>query len=454
MNIPTMKHGRAVLLLSSLCLAVYALSADPPRSNWPQWRGPGGHGVSEERNLPEEWSSTHNVVWKTAIEGRGHSCPVVWGERVFLTTSLEGAAVPGHKPPQHIGWKGEPDYVHPDACCADRIWTLKILCVDSASGRILWSRTAYEGTAYDDRHRKNTYASGTPVTDGKHIWALFDAEGLYCYDFEGNLVWKASLGQIAKGGMGHGMSPVLYDNLIILQCDQELGQGSFITALDKLTGKEIWRVPRQNRRSWATPLLVKVGDHTELIASGAETVISYDPATGEEIWRCKGTVSHPIPSAVAGDGMAFFSAGSSAKHAFAVKLGGSGDLTDSPHIVWQYEKGTAYVPSPILYKGLLYLMTDKGLVTCIESATGKVLYEGGRVPVPATFTASPVAYEDKILLSSEDGDVFVLKAGPNHEILRTNSMGEPIFASPAIANGRIYIRGEKNLYCIGNASRQ
>lgn len=414
---------------------------------------PGGQGISEEKNLPEEWSATQNILWKTPIEGRGHSCPIIWGNRLFLTTSLEGPLVPDHKAAKHIGWHGEENYVHPDACGADHRWTMNVLCIDANSGKILWEKTAYEGTVYDDRNRKNTYASGTPVTDGTYVWTFFDAEGLYCYDFSGNLVWKTSLGPIAKGGMGYGMSPVLYEGLIILQCDQELGEGSFIAALDKKTGKEVWRVARNNRRSWATPLLVRSGDHVELIASGAESVIAYEPATGKEIWRCKGTISHPIPSAVTGHDMVFFSAGSQQKHAFAVKLGGKGDLTETPYVVWQYEKGTAYVPSPIMYKDYLYLLTDKGLVTCIEGTTGKIMYEGGRVPVPATFTASPVAYEDKILLCSEDGDVFVLKAGPTHEILHTNSMQEPIYASPAISQGRIFIRGEKNLYCICTGDR-
>jgi outer membrane protein assembly factor BamB len=434
-------------------LALHPAIALSQEVEWPQWRGPGGLGISSERRLPAEWSATKNVQWKTAIPGRGHSSPVVWGKRVFLTTSLEGPVVPGAKAVSHIGWKGEANYVHPDAVGADREWTLKVLCLDAASGKLLWERTAYQGRVYDDRNRKNTYASGTPATDGKHVYALFDAEGLYCYDYSGKLIWKVSLGKIAKGGMGYGMSPVLFGNLIILQCDQELGEGSFIAALDKRSGKEVWRVPRTTRRTWATPLLVQAAGRWELVTSGAETVMAYDPLTGRELWRSKGTVSHAIPSAVYGHGMVFFSAGSQAKHAFALRLGGSGDLTGTPSAVWQYDKGTAYVPSPILYEDYLYLMTDKGLVTCLDARTGKLQYEGGRVPVPATFTASLVAYEGKILLCSEDGDTFVLKAGPQHEILRTNSIGEPIFASPAISRGSLFIRGEKHLFCIRRSSR-
>jgi outer membrane protein assembly factor BamB len=253
-------------------------------------------------------------------------------------------------------------------------------------------------------------------------------------------------------GMGNGMSPVLYESLVILQCDQEDGgPGSFITALDKLTGKEVWRVPRTQRKTWATPVLVQTPRRTELIASGAESIVSYDPATGKELWRSEGVVSHAIPSAVSGHGMVFVSAGSSGqpKLAIGLRLGGSGDLKGTPYVVWKHNKGTAYVPSPILYGDYLYLVTDSGIITCLEARTGEVKYEGGRVPLPATFTSSPVAFEDKILLTSEDGDTFVIKAGPDFQVIRTNSLGEPVYASIAIAAGRLFIRGEKHLYCVG-----
>jgi outer membrane protein assembly factor BamB len=245
--------------------------------------------------------------------------------------------------------------------------------------------------------------------------------------------------------MGPGTSPVLYENLIILQCDQEMGDGSFIVALDRRTGREVWPAERNNRRSWATPLLVGASGRVELIALAAEAVIAYDPATGRERWRTSGVQSHPIPSAVAGHGLVFATAGSQAKRALAIRSGGT--------VVWQYAKGTAYVPSPILYGPYLYLMTDKGLLTCLEALTGRVLYEGGRVPVPATFTASPVAYGDRLLLTSEDGDTFVIKAGPRHEVLRTSSVGEAVYASPALARGRVFIRGERHLFGIGGAGK-
>lgn len=366
-----------------------------------------------------------------------------------MTTSIDGPTVPGAKPVKHFR-RGEP-FLHPDSVGADRSYTLKVLCLDRRTGKIVWERTSYEGTVYDDRHRKNSYASPTPVTDGHHVYAFFETEGLYCYDLEGSLVWKASLGKIPKMGLGPGTSPVLYENLVILQCDQEDGgDGSFIAAVDKRTGALVWKTPRTHRKTWATPLLIRTPDRVELVSSGAETAVSYDPATGKELWSCKGVVGHAIPSPVAGHNTVFLSAGYPTKRALGVRLGGSGDLTGTSNVVWNYEKGTAYVPSPILYGDYLYLITDKGLITCVEVSTGEVKYEGGRVPVPATFSASPVAFEGKILISSEDGDTFVLKAGPTHEILRTNSIREPIYASLAISRNQIFIRSERSLFCISN----
>jgi outer membrane protein assembly factor BamB len=432
------------LVIASISLTVGASAG----SNWPQWRGPDGLGVSEEKGLPQEWSETKNIKWKTALTGRGHSSPIVWGNRIFLTTAIEGQVVDGAKAVKHMD-EGK-EFKHPDSLGADRSHKLDVICIDRDSGRILWQRTAYEGALFDDRHKKSSFASSTPATDGKYVYAFFGSEGMYCYDYKGNLVWKQALGGIPTMGMGTGTSPVLFGNLVILQCDEDTGEKSFVVALDKNTGKQVWRNPRKVQASWATPILVR-GTRNELITSGNELVISYDPATGKELWRCKGVESNAIPTPLAGHNMVFISAGYPAKRTFAVKLGGSGDLTNTPSVAWKYEKGSAYVPSPILYGDYVYLTTDRGILTCLDAKTGEVKYEGGRVPVPATFTASPIAFDGKLLLVSEDGDTFVVKAGPKHEVLTTNSLGEPVYASPAVSDGRIFIRGEKNLYCIGRS---
>ena len=437
----------AITLIAGL-LAFIFVNATPTvtsGANWPQWRGPDGLGVSSEKNLPTEWSVNKNIKWKTPIAGRAHSSPIVWGNRVFVTTAVEGDAVPGAKAVTHtIDGK---EFRHPDSVGADRKHLFKVIALDRQTGKVVWEQTAFEGTPYDDRHRKSSYAAATPLTDGKHVYAFFGAEGLYAYDMKGKLAWKADLGKLGTVGMGTGTSPLLYENLVIVQCDEENGEKSFIVALDKKTGKEVWRTPRKVQVSWSTPLLVRGAKRAELITAGTENIISYDPATGKELWRHKGVESNAIPSPVANSDTVFIVAGYPKKIALAIPLGESGDLGEK--VTWKYEKGTAYVPSPILYGDYLYLTTDRGILTCLDAKTGAVKYEGGRVPIPATFTASPVAFGDKILLTSEDGDTFMVKAGAKHEVVGSNSVGEPVYASPAIADGLIFIRGEKNLYCIG-----
>jgi outer membrane protein assembly factor BamB len=421
----------------------------PVLDHWPQWRGPDGLGIAHATGYPLEWSPTQHIAWKTAVAGRGHSSPIVWGNRVFLTTSMEGAmAPPDHKAPDHLGFDLKPGYLHPDSVGVDHLYVLKVLAFDAATGKPIWERTVYDGVMYDNRHRKNTYASSTMATDGEAVYAFFESAGLYAFTVGGTPLWKKSFGGIGKAGMGPGTSPVIFEDLLILQCDQEMGTGSFIVALDRKDGREVWRQTRTTRRSWATPLIVRTAERVELIAAGAEVTVAYDPRTGRELWRANGTESHPIPSAVAGHGLVFLSAGSQAKRALAIKLGGSGDLTNSASVLWRYRKGTAYVPSPILVGPYLYLMNDAGLMTCLDAMTGAVVYEGGRPPVPATFTASLVAVGDRLLATSEDGDTFVIKTGSSHEVVRTNSIGEPVYASLALAGGTIYVRGASHLYAV------
>jgi outer membrane protein assembly factor BamB len=437
-----------ILLIIALISSLAWLSTAVGATNWPQWRGPGGMGISTEKNLPVEWSATKNIKWKTPIAGRAHSSPVVWGNKLFLTTAIEGPVVPGAKAVKHMD--GDKEFLHPDSIGADRKHTFKVICLNASNGKVLWEQTAFEGAPYDNRHRKSSFAASTPATDGKMVYAFFGTEGLYAYDMNGKLQWKADLGKLGTVGMGTGTSPILYEEFVILQCDEENGAASFIVGVDKKTGKEVWRTPRKVQVSWATPILVTTAKRSELITSGTEAVIAYDPATGKELWRHKGVESNAIPSPVANQEMVFISAGFPAKIAMAIRLGQSGDLTDSANVAWKYAKGTAYVPSPILYGDYLYLTTDRGILTCLDAKTGEVKYEGGRIPIPATFTASPVAFDGKILLTSEDGDTFIVKAGPKHEILGTNSVGEPVYASPAISDRKIFIRGENNIYCIGS----
>lgn len=408
---------------------------------WPQWRGPDSQGVSPERGLPVEWSPAKNVDWVAGIPGSGHSSPIVSGNRIFLTTAIEGAIVPGAKAVRHVT-KDAQEFLHPDSVGADHLQILKVLCLDLTTGKILWERAAHEGAVLDNRHRKNTFASPTPVTDGRYVYAYFGSEGIYAFDFEGNRVWKNSLGLIATMGIGVASSPILYRNLLIVQCDRDNGEGSFVAAVEKFTGRIVWKTPRKTLESWSSPIVVRQHNQAELIVNARELVISYDPATGKEYWRTDGVGVNPAPTPVAGHGLVFVTAGAEEKRTVAIRLGGSGE------VAWRYDRGAPHVPSPLLYGDYLYLMTDNGLLTCLDARTGRVKYQGARPPVPATFTASPVAFEDKILLTSEEGDTYVVQAGPVYRLLYTNSIGEATYASPAIAGGRILIRGEKNLYCI------
>ncbi len=414
--------------------------------NWPQWRGPHSSGVSDDPKLPLEWTGTKNIAWKTAIPGLGHSSPVIWGDRIFLTTALEGDPIPGAQAPKHTF--GGKDFKHPSAMGADRAHKMVVLCLDRKTGRILWERTAHDGQVFDDRHKKASYANPTPVTDGKTVFAYFGTEGLFAYDFQGKQLWKMSPGKLLSVGLGVASSPVLDGERLFLQCDFDSGPGSFMLAVDKKTGKELWRVERKNQASWSTPLVLEANGRRELIASGTEAVIAYDPATGKELWRSKGVVGNAVPSPVSGHGMVFVAAGYPEKRAYGIRLGGKGDISQKPEFVWSYDKGVGYVPSPILYGDFLYVMSDRGLVTCLDAKTGERRYEGQRVPKPATFTASPVAYGGRLFLTSEEGETFVLKAGPVHEVLATNSLGEAVYASPAMAGGELYLRGVQHLYCV------
>ncbi len=439
----------AVFICSLVTITLINSSSAKVSTNWPQWRGPDGQGVSAETGLPVEWSNTTNVKWKTPIAGRGHSSPIVWGKKIFLTSALDGEAIAGRSAGVTHKLSDGSDFVHPDAVGANLKHTFKVVALDRDSGKILWERVAYEGPVYDSRHKKASFASSTPATDGKYVFAFFGSEGLYAYDFSGKLLWKQAMPKIGTASVGYGVSPILYNNLVIMLCDDS-GGNSFIAAYDKKTGKEAWRVARKVDITWSSPVLVRTKDRTEIVTAAAEAIIAYDPATGKELWRHKGLESNAVPTPVVENDLVVLTSGYPKKIALAIKAGGRGDITGTPQVAWTYNKGTAYVPSPILYGDYIYLMTDRGLLTCLDAKTGKVEYEGARVPKPQIFMASPVAYEGKILLTSEEGDTYMLKAGPKHEVLRTNSLGENVYASPAIADGKIFIRGEQNLYCIGD----
>ena len=421
---------------------VAATATTSAAENWPQWRGPGGQGISSEAALPTEWSPDKHLAWKTELPA-GYSSPIIWADRIFLTSAVEGPVVPGAKAVGHTV-EGQV-WVHPDSVAAEKKQTLKVLALDARTGKLLWDRTAYEGTVYDARHRRSSFAGPTAATDGNLVFAYFGPEGLYAYDFSGQLVWKA-VERFKTLGLGTGTSPVLFQNLVIIQRDEDEGKESVIVAYDKATGREAWKTKRPVQITWSTPALVQVQGSTELVTNGSEFAMGYDPRTGKELWRTTGVESNAVHTPLVGKGLVIMTAGYPAKKVIAIR---PGVVTKDRRVAWEYAKGTGYVLSNILYGDYVYLLTDTGIVTCLDAETGSVKYEGGRPATPARFMASPVAYGGLIAMTSEDGQTFMVKAGPAHAIVRANSVDEPVYASPAIANGRIYIRGEKHLFAIG-----
>ena len=425
----------APVSLSLLIVVTAAVSAE----NWPQWRGENGQGISKETQLPAEWAPGKNIAWKTPLP-HGYSSPVIWGDRIFLTSAIEGEAVAGVVPESV-----RINQPHPESVAGDKKHTLKLLALDVKTGKVVWEQTAYEGPVFDARHRRSTFAGPSATTDGTLVYAYFGPEGLYAYDFTGKLVWKV-VEKFHTLGLGTGTSPVLFRNTVIIQRDQD-EKTSVVAAYDKTTGKEVWKTSRPVSISWSTPVFAEANGRTELVTNGSEHIIGYDAATGKELWRTTGVQSNAIHAPLVGNGLVIVTAGFPAKKIIAIR---PGDQPDDKRVAWEYSKGTGYVLSNILYRDQVYLSTDNGIITALDARTGQVIYQGGRPPKPTHFMGSAVAFNGMIAMTSEDGETILLKAGPKHEIVRINTIDEPVYSSAAIANGRIYIRGEKHLFAIGN----
>ena len=383
---------------------------------WPRWRGPSGQGLAAGSGYPDTWSSTQNVLWKTPVPGSGNSSPIVWGDRVFVTTAYEGGR------------------------------RVSVLAYRRSDGRLLWETAAPEGSTDRGAHYKNGHASATPSTDGERIYVSFGPRGLFALDFSGKILWQRDLGPI-QAYHGAAGSPLLYKNRIILYQDQY--RDSFIAAFDTRTGQQIWRTPREANTGWGTPIAIRFAGHDEVIVSSQRQVQAYDPDRGRELWRCRGTTYEVIPTPVVGYGMVFCSSGR-AGPTLAITPGGSGDVSRT-HVVWRSPRGSPFVPSPILYGEQLYMVNDMAsIVTSLEARTGEAVWQG-RLGVAQRegFSASPVAVDGKVFFTNDEGDTFVLGAGRTFELLHVNHLGERTLASPALVDGRWYIRTDRNLLAIG-----
>ena len=443
MTLPPDRAVVRIAVFASLCLTAAAGAAQDPAAGWPQWRGPAGQARAES-GAPLRWSAEENVVWKAPVEGRGHSSPIVVGDLIFLTSAISGEKVPGAKAIIHF--LGSEEFLHPDSLGADERLDVLLLALDRRNGALRWRREVRAGALpYDNRHRIGSFANPTPASDGERVVAWFGTQGLYAFTLEGDLLWSQDFGGVGTLGMGVATSPVLIAaaGLVVVQSDVEEGDGSFIAALDIATGGIQWRAERRQRVGWATPAVVQSADGVStVVAMGTGEIVAYRADNGEERWRAEGLGGNAVPSPVAsGDGLVFAVTGYPRKNILAL------DLADGS-LRWSYRKGQGYVPSPIFHRGVLYLVSDGGILTALDGKSGEVIYEGGRMPLPSRFFSSPVVAGERIYLTSEDGDTHVIRPGPQFEVLATNSLDEPVMASPAVVDGTIYLRGAEHLYAI------
>jgi outer membrane protein assembly factor BamB len=429
----------------------FLLAFTAAAQNWPSFRGPSASGVADEQNLPVSWDTSQGtgIQWKTRIPGLAHSSPIVWRDQVFVTTAISSRPDASFK----RGLYGEGDA---STDLTAQQW--KLICLDRKDGKIVWERTAYEGTPKEKRHMKATYANSTPATDGEVVIALFGSQGLYAYDLTGKLLWKRDLGRLNVGAYdlpdyewGTASSPIIYRETVIVQCDQQ--KGSFLEALDRKSGRTVWKTERDELPSWGTPAIYPGKTRTELITNGSNFVRGYDPATGKELWRLGGSSKITAPTPVsAGELIVVASGRRPEAPIFAIRAGASGDITgQSKRVAWQKEQRGPYMPTPLIYNGYLYVLGNAGIFDCYDLASGKEIYRERLPHQGSGFSASPVASDGRIYLSSEDGDILVVRAGPKFQLLQRNAMGEPLMATPAISGGLLLTRTEHTLWAIGGA---
>jgi len=421
---------------------------------WPSFRGPRATGIAEGYRTPLNWDAGagKNVRWKTPIPGLSHSSPVVWGGRVFVASAVSERETDDLR----VGLYGD---ITPARDNAAQRWN--VYCLDRRSGRILWERTAHAGVPRVKRHPKATHANSTLATDGKHVVAFFGSEGLYCYDPRGRLLWSRDLGLLDSGFFlvpsaqwGFGSSPVLHGDLVIVQCDVQ--KGSFLAALRVKDGTDVWRTPRSDVPTWSTPTVVTEGGREQVVCNGWKHIGGYDLRTGRELWKLTGGGDIPVPTPVAGHGLIFITnAHGRMAPIYAIRAGAEGDITlqggatSNAHIAWSTPRDGAYMQTPLVLGDFLYVCRDNGVLGCYEAKTGVRRYLERLSSGRSGFTASGVAADGKLYYPSEEGDVHVVAAGPEFQLLTVNPLGETCLASPAVSEGWLFFRTRRHVVAVG-----
>lgn len=420
-------QANAIIAIGILCAATMPVASANDSAGWPTWRGPQATGVSATATPPTEWSESKNVRWKVELPGRGAGTPIVWGDRVYVMTAVpigEGGATSPHR--------------------------FVVIALNRTDGSIAWQHTAKEEQPHEGTHRQfGTMASPSAVTDGEHLIASFESRGIFAYDMNGTPVWQIDLGdKRMRNEFGEGTTPALYKDRLFVVWDHQ-GE-SFIVALDKRTGKELWRINRDEIDSWATPIVVEHGGKAQVVTSGTNRMRSYDAETGAMVWEGPGLTPNPIPSPVAADGMVYLMSGYRGNSLKAIRLAeATGEVTGEPALAWTLGRDTPYVPSPLLYDGILYFLKgNTGVLTALDAKTGKAHYELQRLEASPNVFASPVGAAGRVYVLGQQGTTTVFKHGTSFEPVAANTLNDRFDASPALAGGDIYLRGHRYLYCI------
>jgi outer membrane protein assembly factor BamB len=413
---------------------------DPTLANWPNWRGPLNTGIAPQADPPIRWDANTNIRWKVPLEGRGSATPIVWDDLVFLVT-----AIPTDRP-------GEPPAVNPRfekrTQPTPMVHQFVVLCLDRNTGKTIWRQVAAERVPHEGHHQTHSYAAGSPTTDGKHLYVSFGSFGVYCYTLDGQLKWQRDLGLInSRLGWGEAVTPVVHGNSLLLNWDTE-GESSLI-CLDAGTGATKWKTKHDEKTSWNTPLVVNHNGRDQVVVNGTKAIRCYDLATGEELWTCGGMTLNAIPSAVANGDVVYLMSGYQGMAARAIRLGGHGDITDTPFVLWRHDRGTPYVPSPLLLNDRLWFtQANNNLLTVLDTATGKPILDRERMPGVTNFYSSPSSAAGRVYFVDRAGTTLVLKAAEKLDVLGINKLDDGVDASPVLVGKQLLLRGEKFLWCI------